>query len=249
LEALNAAQRQAVASGDGPILVLAGAGSGKTRVLIHRIAYLLERGGVRPENILAVTFTNKAAQEMQDRLFRLVPFGLSRYSQDSLWVGTFHSLCARILRQNADRLGFTRQFSIYDTEDQLGLIRQIVSELNLPSEKFSPGSIHHRISRAKNSMTNGAGHSGELDEIAAMVHAKYQQRLRDNNAMDFDDLLVYPLELFRQHPEILSNYAQRFRYVLVDEFQDTNRTQYIFLQALAGRGATFCRRRRRSIHL
>ncbi len=240
LETLNAAQRQAVASGAGPILVLSGAGSGKTRVLTYRIAYLIERGGIRAENILAVTFTNKAAHEMQERLSRLVPHGASRFNyHDGLWVGTFHSICARILRLHADRLGFSRQFSIYDSEDQLGLIRQIVAELNVPTDKLSPGSIHHRISRAKNGLQTAsqfAEAGGDFrDEIIARVYALYQQRLRENNAMDFDDLLIYPLELFRQNAEILANYTQRFRHILVDEFQDTNRTQYLFLRALAAR--------------
>ena len=240
MEALNTEQRQAVACSDGPALVLAGAGSGKTRVLTHRIAYLIERGGARAENILAATFTNKAAQEMHERLSRLISVGLSRYNHhDGLWVGTFHSICARLLRQNAERLGFTRQFSIYDSEDQLGLIRQIISELDISSPNLTPGYIHFRISRAKNSLMNGHSFNNDGDDfreaLAAKVFAKYQQRLRENNAMDFDDLLVYPLELFRQHPEILAHYTQRFRYVLVDEFQDTNRIQYLFLQALASR--------------
>jgi DNA helicase-2/ATP-dependent DNA helicase PcrA len=225
-----------VACGNGPALVLAGAGSGKTRVLTHRVAYLIERGGVRSENILAATFTNKAAQEMHERLSRLVNDRLLRYHQhDGLWVGTFHSLCARILRQNADRLGFSRQFSIYDSEDQLGLIRQIVSDLNISSPNLTPGYLHYRISRAKNGQGLAAGSGDFRDEILARVYALYQQRLRENNAMDFDDLLLYPLELFRQYPDVLAGYTQRFRHVLVDEFQDTNRTQYVFLQALASR--------------
>ena len=239
LEALNPAQRQAVASGDGPALVLAGAGSGKTRVLTHRIAYLIERGSVRSDNILAATFTNKAAQEMHERLARLVSFGLSRHHHDGLWVGTFHSICARILRQHAGSLGFTRNFSIYDSEDQLGLIRQIISDLEISSPNLTPGYFHHRISRAKNSFMNGRAINADSDDFreqaVAKVFAKYQQRLRENNAMDFDDLLIYPLELFRQYPDILAGYTQRFRYVLVDEFQDTNRTQYLFLQALGSR--------------
>jgi DNA helicase-2/ATP-dependent DNA helicase PcrA len=224
-----------VACEDGPALVLAGAGSGKTRVLTHRIAYLIERGAVRPDNILAATFTNKAAQEMHERLSRLISVGLSRHHHDGLWVGTFHSLCARMLRQNADRLGFSRQFSIYDSEDQLGLIRQIISDLDISFPNLTPGNIHYRISRAKNGQGLIAGDGDKRDEIIAQVYAHYQKRLRENNAMDFDDLLLYPLELFRQYPDVLASYTNRFRYVLVDEFQDTNRTQYVFLQALASR--------------
>jgi len=236
LEALNTEQRNAVVASDGPALVLAGAGSGKTRVLTHRIAYLIERSGVRSENILAATFTNKAAQEMHERLRRLVSVGLSRHNHhDGLWVGTFHSICARILRQNAGRLGFTHQFSIYDSEDQLGLIRQIISALDISSPNLTPGYVHYRISRAKNGQALTADGGDRRDEIVARVYALYQQRLRENNAMDFDDLLIYPLELFRQYPDILAGYTQRFRYILVDEFQDTNRTQYVFLQALASR--------------
>jgi DNA helicase-2/ATP-dependent DNA helicase PcrA len=240
LEALNEEQRKAVASGEGPILVLAGAGSGKTRVLTHRIAYLIERFAVQPESILAATFTNKAAQEMQERLSRLVSFDVSRYThKDGLWVGTFHSVCARILRRHAERLGFSRQFSIYDTEDQIGQVRQILVELAIPSEQVTPGFVHHRISRAKNGFVNfaemAANNADFRQQVVAQVSAIYQQRLKENNAMDFDDLLIYPFELFRQYPELLSDYQQRFRYILVDEFQDTNRAQYLLLRALSGR--------------
>ena len=215
--------------------MLAGAGSGKTRVLTHRIAYLIERSAVRPDNILAATFTNKAAQEMHERLARLISVGLSRHHHEGLWVGTFHSICARILRQNADRLGFSRQFSIYDSEDQLGLIRQIVADLGISAPNLTPGYVHYRISRAKNGSGLIADDGDKRDDLITQVYAHYQKRLRENNAMDFDDLLLYPLELFRQHPDILAGYTNRFRHVLVDEFQDTNRTQYIFLQALASR--------------
>ncbi|KAA0223530.1 DNA helicase [candidate division KSB1 bacterium] len=224
----------------GPVLVLAGAGSGKTRVLTHRIAYLIQQNLVPAENILAVTFTNKAAQEMRERVQRsLANIPGQHTSTSKLWLGTFHSICARMLRLDADRLGFSRQFSIYDTEDQIALLRRILEKMSVPHEHLSANQARHRISKAKNGFIHPENYfdfyrPSQQEEVLARVYEVYQQRLRENNAMDFDDLLLKPLLLFQQYPEILQNYQRRFRYILVDEFQDTNRAQYIWLKALAG---------------
>ncbi len=239
LAALNEEQRAAVDCGDGPILILAGAGSGKTRVLTHRIAYLIEHHKVAPEKILAVTFTNKASQEMRERVSQLLRLPLAHpHASKGLWVGTFHSICTRILRADADRLGFSRQFSIYDAEDQLALLRRVLEEMQIPGEQMAPAYARYCISRAKNSFKSpqqyASGASLPKHEIVAQVYERYQRKLAENNAMDFDDLLLYPLELFRRHPEVLAHYQNRFQYFLVDEFQDTNRVQYYWLKALAG---------------
>lgn len=223
----------------GPVLVLAGAGSGKTRVLTHRIAYLIERHLLAPEKILAVTFTNKAAQEMRERVSRLLNLPLAHpHTSKGLWVGTFHSICTRILRADADRLGFSKQFSIYDSEDQLALLRRVLEELSIPTEELAPAYARSCISRAKNAFQFPQQYAAHVtqpkQELVAKVYALYQRRLAENNAMDFDDLLLYPLELFRRHPETLAQYHNRFEYFLVDEFQDTNRVQYFWLKALAG---------------
>jgi DNA helicase-2/ATP-dependent DNA helicase PcrA len=239
LAALNEEQRAAVDCKPGPALVLAGAGSGKTRVLTHRIAYLIEQHGVPPEKILAVTFTNKAAQEMRERVSRLLQLPLAHpHTSKGLWAGTFHSICTRILRADADRLGFSKQFSIYDTEDQTALLRRVLEELLIPADQIAPAYARHCISRAKNAFQFPRQYATNANqpkqEIIARVYEIYQRRLAENNAMDFDDLLLFPLELFRRHPEALTHYHNRFQYFLVDEFQDTNRVQYFWLKALAG---------------
>jgi len=224
----------------GPVLVLAGAGSGKTRVLTHRLAFLMQQGLVPAENLLAVTFTNKAAQEMRERVQRLLAsLPGHRDSTGRLWLGTFHSLCARLLRMDADRLGYTRQFTIYDTEDQTALLRRLLEEMAVPAEHLNASQARHRISRAKNAFIRPENYfdfhrASQQEEVVARVYEVYQHRLRENNAMDFDDLLIKPLELFEKFPEILQNYRNRFHYLLVDEFQDTNRAQYLWLKALAG---------------
>ncbi|MEK7727135.1 MAG: UvrD-helicase domain-containing protein [candidate division KSB1 bacterium] len=237
--ALNDEQRAAVDCNAGPVLVLAGAGSGKTRVLTHRIAYVIEHDGIAPEKILAVTFTNKASQEMRERVSRLLNLPLAHpHTSKGLWVGTFHSICTRILRADADRLGFSKQFSIYDSEDQTALLRRVLEELSIPTDQVAPAYARHCISRAKNAFQlpqqYAATASHPQQDLLAKVYALYQRRLAENNAMDFDDLLLYPLELFRRYPEVLAHYHQRFQYFLVDEFQDTNRVQYFWLKALAG---------------
>jgi DNA helicase-2/ATP-dependent DNA helicase PcrA len=230
--ALNPAQKEAVEHIEGPILVLAGAGSGKTRVLTARIARLIEGHGVDPRGILAVTFTNKAAAEMKHRVETL----LGR-PPDGLWIGTFHSICARLLRREAPLLGFTRTFTIYDEDDSEALVRRVVDDLGLPPKLYAARSVRHEISHAKNAMTSPAQYAADaLDPYHAnigRVYAAATEALRRANAMDFDDLLLHPLELFRDHPERLEEYRARFRFILVDEYQDTNRAQYRLLQSLA----------------
>jgi DNA helicase II / ATP-dependent DNA helicase PcrA len=234
--ALNPAQREAVEHVDGPLLVLAGAGSGKTRVLTMRIAALIDRHGVPPDRIFAVTFTNKAAGEMKQRIGRL----LNR-DPSGLWIGTFHSLSARILRREAELLGFTRQFTIYDEDDRLSLIKRLMDQQGHSTKLFPPRAVQSVISAAKNRMTApedlAAGASFDrLAQVSAEVYAALGPALKAANAMDFDDLLLHPLRLFREHPDRLRAYQSRFRYVLVDEFQDTNRAQYELIRLIGAHG-------------
>ncbi len=233
---LNPAQREAVEHVEGPLLVLAGAGSGKTRVLTARVANLIEHHGVAPDRILAVTFTNKAAAEMKDRVGRLLgrdPAGL--------WIGTFHSLSARLLRREAELLGFTRQYTIYDEDDRLRVIRRLLDQRGHPAKAFPPTAVQSIISGAKNRMTPpsellAASTFNPLVKVAAEVYAALGPALLSANAMDFDDLLLHPLSLFRAHPERLEAYRRKFQFVLVDEFQDTNRAQYELIRALGAHG-------------
>lgn len=232
LNGLNEAQRAAVTAGDGPLLVIAGAGSGKTRVLTYRIAYLLAERKVSPYSILAVTFTNKAAKEMKERVERLVgPMA------EAIWVGTFHSTCVQILRREAEHVGYKSNFLIFDTTDQLGVIRESLKELDLDPKNFEPRSLLYAISAAKNELI-GPGEfdrraSDYREETIARVYAKYQAKLHENNAFDFDDLIMYTVLLFRHHPDVLQKYQDRFRYILVDEYQDTNHAQYLLVRLLA----------------
>jgi DNA helicase-2/ATP-dependent DNA helicase PcrA len=232
LEGLNPSQKEAVTVTEGPVLVLAGAGSGKTRVLTHRIAYLLKEKAVDPESILAITFTNKAAGEMKERLQALIG-PVSRW----LWVNTFHAACVRILRQEIAPLGYRSNFVIYDTADQLSLIKNCLKELNLDDKKFPPSSILNIISKAKNRLLDSEGLAQEADNLllgkAAQVYGKYQAHLKELNGLDFDDLLMLTVELFKKYPQILRRYQQRFRYILVDEYQDTNHAQYVLIRQLA----------------
>ncbi len=237
--ALNAAQREAVQHERGPLLVLAGAGSGKTRVLTTRLAYLVEEHGLAPERILAVTFTNRAAGEMRKRVAALLgrdPAGL--------WIGTFHSLSARMLRREAARLGFTSQFTIYDEDDRLALIRRILSQLGHAPRKFPPRHVQSIISHAKNRLVPpdelAAAAEDPLSKVAAEVYHHLDKALATANAMDFDDLLLHPLTLFREHPDRLEHYQRRFQSILVDEFQDTNRAQYLLVRYLARAHENVC---------
>ena len=230
LNDLNPQQRQAVTAGTGQILVLAGPGSGKTRVLTQRIAYLVGGPGVRPYNILAVTFTNKAAREMETRLRHL----LDEASAD-LWLGTFHAICARILRREADFLPFKSNFVIMDADDQQALVKRSLKELKLDEKLYRPPSIHAAISTAKNHLVDAPEMTvrSYRDEVVRRVYEQYQKLLRNNNAVDFDDLLMVAVRLFEENPAVREKYARRFEHVLVDEFQDTNLAQYKLLQQLS----------------
>jgi DNA helicase-2/ATP-dependent DNA helicase PcrA len=234
--ALNPAQREAVEHVHGPLLVLAGAGSGKTRVLTTRIAALIDRHGVPPDQIFAVTFTNKAAGEMKHRIGQL----LNR-DPSGLWIGTFHSLSARLLRREAPLLGFSRQFTIYDEDDRLGMIRRLMDRQGHSVKQFPPKAVQALISSAKNRMLPpsqlaSAAPFDRLSHVASEVFAALGPALRGANAMDFDDLLLHPLTLFREHPDRLRAYQQRFKFILVDEFQDTNKAQYELIKLLGAHG-------------
>ncbi|HEX2094695.1 MAG TPA: UvrD-helicase domain-containing protein [Longimicrobiaceae bacterium] len=233
LSHLNPEQREAAEHFERPLLVLAGAGSGKTRVLTHRIAYLIEEMGVDPASILALTFTNKAAGEMRDRVRAL----LGR-EPSGMWIGTFHAIGARILRRHATRLGWTPSFLIYDAADAESLVRRIVKDdLNLDPKRWNPRAVHGAISAAKNELTGVQEYQetalDPFQRTVGQVYERYQRALRDANAFDFDDLLVKPVELLRAFPDVLGHYRDRFQFVLVDEYQDTNRAQYVFLRLLA----------------
>ncbi|NJN17585.1 MAG: UvrD-helicase domain-containing protein [Oscillochloris sp.] len=233
LQGLNEAQRRAVQATTGPVLVLAGPGSGKTRVLTHRIAYLIREVGIDPYQILAVTFTNKAAREMKERLEALI--GVEDTA--ALTVGTFHSLCARFLRRDCIHLGRERDFVIYDSDDQERLMRRVIRELNLDEKKYPPRAIQSHISGAKNELVDPQEYARlnrtYFDEIVARCYVRYQQLLAESNAYDFDDLLVEMVRLFAEHPEVLAHYHRRYQYLLVDEYQDTNRAQYLLVKHLA----------------
>ena len=238
LDQLNAVQRSAVTSVRGPVMVIAGAGSGKTRVLTYRAAYLIS-SGVRPDSILALTFTNKAANEMKGRIASLVGA-----DSRSIWMGTFHSTFARILRREAERLGYGRNFTIYDTDDSLASVKGIMNRLKISLQQFNPQAIRSRISAAKNQMVAPAayleGARDPLEERAGRVFDEYEKKLKASNAMDFDDLLLKPLELFRKHTDILDRYQHRFGHILVDEYQDTNRVQYSLIRDLAKKHRNIC---------
>ena len=232
IESLNEQQREAVLSTEGPLLVLAGAGSGKTRVLTYRIAHLVEDLDVAPWQILAITFTNKAAAEMRERLSGLIG-GRVR----GMWVSTFHSMCVRILRADAETLGFTKNFTIYDDADSKRLYKDIMAELDIDSKRYPLNTIRNRISQAKNELVVVEDFESRtvdpIGKVAARVYRRLQQRLRAANAFDFDDLLLYAYLLLKHHPEILEAYQQRFRYILVDEYQDTNHAQYAITRLIA----------------
>ena len=231
LEGLNQPQRDAVSHGEGPLLILAGAGSGKTRALTRRIAYLVGTGAAQPSEILAITFTNKAAAEMRDRVEQLVGARAR-----AMWVMTFHSACARIMRSDAERLGYTRGFTIYDEADSVRLIKQCAEELGVDSKRFPPRGLKRQISDAKNGLLDAEAYRLKVDsyfeQTAADVYELYEQRIHGMNAMDFDDLLFRCVNLFELFPEVLDRYRRAFRHVLVDEYQDTNHAQYRWLRLL-----------------
>ena len=239
-QGLNPQQQEAVLHTDGPLLILAGAGSGKTRVLTHRIAYLIKEQGVNPWNIMAITFTNKAAEEMRERVDKIVGMG-----SESVWVSTFHSSCVRILRRYIDRIGYENNFSIYDTDDQKTLMKDICKRLEVDTKVTKERALLSAISRAKDEgvgpdeyRLNAMG-DYKLQKVAE-VYTEYQNQLKKNNALDFDDLLVKTVELFKSCPEVLDSYQERFRYIMVDEYQDTNTIQFQFVSFLAGKYRNLC---------
>ncbi|WP_419393002.1 DNA helicase PcrA [Cytobacillus praedii] len=239
LNGLNPQQQHAVKATDGPLLIMAGAGSGKTRVLTHRIAYLMVEKGVNPYNILAITFTNKAAREMRERIQRMMGG-----AADEIWISTFHSMCVRILRRDIDRLGFNRNFTILDTTDQQSVIKSILKDKNLDPKKFDPRAILGSISSAKNELTTPeefAKTAGDyFQNVISDVYTEYQKRLRRNHALDFDDLIMTTIQLFQRVPEVLEYYQRKFQYIHVDEYQDTNRAQYMLVKFLAARFRNLC---------
>ncbi|KAA3617436.1 MAG: hypothetical protein D8M58_02325 [Calditrichaeota bacterium] len=237
---LNPEQTKAVKQTDGPVLILAGAGSGKTRTLTSRISYLIQEKNVDPKNILAVTFTNKAAREMKERVEQILGENIS-----GLWIGTFHSIAARIMRTEGESLGFTNNFTIYDVDDQVKAIKKVISTLTVPQQLYTPKLIQNRLSKIKNQflfpedlydMEKREG----LDEYLPSIYMSYQRFLKENNALDFDDLLIKPIELFQKNDKIRKKYASRFKYVLVDEYQDTNKAQYLMIKELVKDHQNLC---------
>ena len=239
-DTLNEQQKKGVFTTQGPVLLLAGAGSGKTRVLTHRIAYLIDELGVNPWNIMAITFTNKAAGEMKERVEKLVGTG-----SDSIWVTTFHSTCLRILHRYGDRLGYENNFTVYDTDDQKSVMKEICKRLQIDPKKLKERSILSAISAAKDELItpeeyekNSLG-DFRMQQIA-QAYKEYQAALKKNNAMDFDDLIGKTVELFRQDPQVLEGYQKRFKYIMVDEYQDTNTAQFELIRLLADAHHNLC---------
>lgn len=241
LTGLNPQQQKAVQATAGPLLLMAGAGSGKTRVLTHRIAYLLGEKGVAPWNVLAITFTNKAAREMRERIDKLVG-----PEAEDIWISTFHSMCVRILRRDIDRIGVNRNFTILDASDQLTVVKKIMKERNIDPKKFEPRSVLATISNAKNELLSAEKYAKEIsiadpyEKMTSDVYTEYQKRLLKNNALDFDDLIMTTIQLFERIPEVLEFYQRKFQYIHVDEYQDTNRAQYILVNKLAARFKNLC---------
>lgn len=239
-DTLNNEQREAVFCTEGPLLMLAGAGSGKTRSLTHRIAYLIEEKGVAPWNILAITFTNKAAQEMRERVDALVGYG-----SEDIWISTFHATCSRILRRHIDLLGYDRNFTIYDASDQKSLMKEVLKEMKIDTKQFPERSVMSEISSAKNEYKSPLDYRNEYgsnfrNQRIADIYEHYQKRLKENNALDFDDLLVKMVDLFQTNPDVLEHYQDRFQYIMVDEYQDTNTAQFKFISLLASKYENLC---------
>ena len=235
LEGLNDKQYEAVINTEGPCLVIAGAGSGKTKVLTHKVAYLIEEKNVRPWNILAITFTNKAANEMKERIENIVGD-----SAKDIWMGTFHSICVRILRKYIDRIGFDSSFLIFDTSDQRTLIKDCLKPLNIDDKMFTDRSVLAEISNAKNEMLEPKAYSVKYSgdfrrEKIAEIYNLYQKRLKENNAIDFDDIINYTIKILSENIDVLEYYTEKFHYVLVDEYQDTNKAQFTLITLLSAR--------------
>ncbi len=239
LEGLNPEQKEAVKTTEGPLLIMAGAGSGKTRVLTHRVAYLMVEKEVNPYNILAITFTNKAAREMKERIGNIMGG-----SAEAVWISTFHSMCVRILRRDIDRLGYNSNFTILDSTDQLSVVKNVIKDLNIDSKKFDPRAALGAISSAKNELVTTKEYektaAGFYAQTISKIYTEYQRRLRRNNALDFDDLIMVTIQLFERVPEILEFYQRKFQYIHVDEYQDTNRAQYMLVKSLAARLKNIC---------
>nr|WP_249306300.1 DNA helicase PcrA [Lederbergia citrea] len=236
---MNPEQKEAVKTTDGPLLIMAGAGSGKTRVLTHRVAYLMVEKGVNPYNILAITFTNKAAREMKERIGKIMGG-----AAEEVWISTFHSMCVRILRRDIDRLGYNRNFTILDSTDQLSVIKNILKDQNIDPKKFEPRAILGSISSAKNELVTPDEYekqaAGYYAKVISDAYKEYQRRLRRNNALDFDDLIMITIQLFDRVPEVLEFYQRKFQYIHVDEYQDTNRAQYMLVKLLSARLKNLC---------
>lgn len=239
LKGMNPRQAEAVQLTEGPLLIMAGAGSGKTRVLTHRIAYLIEEKGVNPWNILAITFTNKAAKEMKERVINLMEAG-----GEDVWISTFHSMCVRILRRDVDHIGYSKNFTIIDSSEQLTLMKRVVKEQNIDPKKYDPRSILGAISNAKNELLTVAAYSARqgslFEDIVARCYDSYQKELRRNQCLDFDDLIMLTIRLFQDNPEILQYYQRKFHYIHVDEYQDTNHAQYTLVNLLAAGFRNLC---------
>lgn len=235
LEELNDKQKEAVLNVAGPNLIIAGAGSGKTKVLTHKIAYLINEKNIKPWNILAITFTNKAANEMKSRIESLIGDNAK-----DMWVGTFHSICVRILRRFIDRIGFDTSFVIFDTSDQRSLVKQCLKELDIDDKLFSDRGVLSEISNGKNEMLTPSAYTlranGEYrKEKIAKIYELYQKKLKQNNALDFDDIINYTIQILTENPDCLEYYSEKFKYVLVDEYQDTNKAQFTLITLLAAK--------------
>ena len=239
LDYLNDRQKEAVLYGDGPLLILAGAGSGKTSVLTARVAYLIKERGVDPRSIVAITFTNKAAKEMKDRIIKEV--GSIGYS---IQISTFHSFGLRIIKENHNLLGYDRNFTILDSDDSLTVIKKILKDMNIDSKRCNPKFIKNRISSCKNEMITPDKYrafvNDEVSDIIYKVYKKYQETLLRNNSLDFDDLLVKPIELFTKHPDVLASYQEMFKYIFIDEYQDTNEAQYTLSKMISAKYKNIC---------
>ena len=251
LENLNEQQRKAVETVNGPLLIIAGAGSGKTKTLTHRVAYLIKEQKIHPRNILAVTFTNKAAQEMSQRIVHILyPEADKNYkynlygSAELPTIGTFHAICSKILRSEIEVLGYAKTFHIVDDQDQQVLMKKVLKELEIDPQQFNPRAISANISKAKNELIDSEQFSNQVggyyEEIVAKVYKKYQTTLKENNGLDFDDILMLTAGLFQKFPHILEKYQKQFRYILVDEYQDTNHAQYVLINLLASKHRNLC---------
>lgn len=235
LEGLNDKQYEAVVNYEGPCLVIAGAGSGKTKVLTHKIAYIMQEKEVKPWNILAITFTNKAANEMKERVEKLV----GEVSKD-MWIGTFHAICVRILRKYIDRIGFKSSFVIFDTSDSRTMIKNFLKDLNIDDKMYTDRIVQYEISNAKNAILEPSDYMAQANgdfrkEKIGVIYELYQKRLKENNAIDFDDIINFTIKILTENPDVLEYYSEKFKYILVDEYQDTNKAQFMLISLLAAR--------------